>query len=303
MPASALIALATAILLWASAFVAIRAALVDFGPIDLAFLRLLIGSLILGCLIVFRRAPLPPATDVPRLVLHGFLGFSCYHALLNWGEKSVTAGSAAFLISAIPLFSMLLAALLLKERLSAHLIAGTVVCAFGVGLISLGEAGGVRFDLGALLILTAALCESLYIVLQKPMLSRYTPLEYVAWTMLAGTLPLLFAAPSAVRALIQASPSSVASLVYLGVFPAAVAYVAWSKALSHAPVTKVVFSQFLLPVITLVVGMVWLRELPGLLALTGGGIILLGVAVSLGRIRTGRIRTGRNRTPAPAKAP
>lgn len=97
------------IVLWASAFPAIRAALEAYQPSHLSLLRLLIGSIILGIAAWIMRIPLPQIRDVPVILLLGFLGFSVYHTALNLGEQTVEAGPASLLVTTTPIFAAILA--------------------------------------------------------------------------------------------------------------------------------------------------------------------------------------------------
>ena len=96
-----LAALAVALVLWASAFAAIRAALVSYGPGELALLRFLTASIVLGIYATISRMSLPKLRDLPIIALLGILGITGYHLSLNVGEMTVTAGSASMLIAVI----------------------------------------------------------------------------------------------------------------------------------------------------------------------------------------------------------
>ena len=96
-----LAALAVALVLWASAFAAIRAALVSYGPGELALLGFLTASIVLGIYAAISRMSLPKLRDLPIIALLGILGITGYHLSLNVGEMTVTAGSASMLIAVI----------------------------------------------------------------------------------------------------------------------------------------------------------------------------------------------------------
>lgn len=272
-------AIAVTLICWGSAFVGIRAGLSGYEPGHFALLRFVVACTMLGGYALATRMRLPDLRDVPMLFLHGFLGFTVYHACLNFGEQTVTAASACFLIVAIPIFTTILAVLFLGERMSRRAMFGIAVSVVGVAVIALGEKGDMAFNWGVVLILVAALSESIFMVLQKPYLSRYSAKEYVTYTVFTGTAFLLVFSPGFVDAVRTAPLEATLSGVYLGIFPAAVAYVTWAYALARADVSKVVAAQYCLPAITLVIGWVWLVELPTALSLLGGVCALLGVVL------------------------
>jgi hypothetical protein len=90
-----LIALAVVLLFWSSAFAAIRAALVAYGPYELALLRFLTASAVLGIYALASRMRLPKLRDLPLIAMLGLLGITGYHLSLNVGEVTVTAGSSS----------------------------------------------------------------------------------------------------------------------------------------------------------------------------------------------------------------
>lgn len=301
MDARALTALACALLFWASAFVGIRAALPGYDPGDLALLRFTVASLSLVPFALIRRMRPPRLADVPAIFLHGFFGFFVYHVSLNYGERTVSAASACFMIGAIPVFSALLSALFLKEKLSRQTLLGIAVSMAGLLVIANAEGQGFSFNPDAWFVILAALSESIYFVCIKPRLKRgpwdddprrYDPLSYTTYTLWAGMLLMLIFAPGLPGAVAAAPLSATLSVVYLGIFPGSVAYLCWNYGLSRGDVGKVASSQYLMPGIAMLLGWVWLREMPPALAVAGGILALSGVVV----VNTGslmkRVRAG-----------
>ena len=279
MDARTLVALCVTLFFWASAFVGIRAGLEAYSPGHLALLRFLTASAVLGAYALFVRMRLPRLGDLPRLAVHGFFGFTVYHVFLNYGEQSVSAASACFLIGAIPIFTTILAVLMLGERLTRRGVWGIVLGFLGICIIALGEGDGLEFNLGALMVVIAAFSESLFMVLQKPFLSRYSALEYVSYTLWMGTVFMLVFTPELGLAVAEAPWDATLAVVYLGICPAAVAYVTWAYALARTEVSRVVATQFSMPAITIALGFVWLGELPTPLSVAGGVVALAGVAL------------------------
>jgi len=282
-------AIALTVLLWASAFPGIRAGLEGFSPAALAALRYAVASLAFLLLAASGRIVRPKTGDLARIALAGGLGIAVYNLALNSGERSVDPGTASFLINTSPIFAALLGTLFLRERFSRWAWLGAAVAFAGAALIGFGTAGGFHFSLDAGAVLLAAVCQASQFVLQKPLLPRYGALSTTAFLVFAGTILLLPFLPEGIAALPGASRATILATLYLGLFPAALAYAAWSYALAHFPVGRTTMSLYLVAPIATGLTVVWFGIWPAPLALLGGAFAIAGVVIvnTLGR-RTSR---------------
>jgi len=265
------------VLLWVSAFAGIRVGLQGYTPGHLALLRFLVASAVLLLYAVLARMRRPKLRDLPAILVMGFSGIAVYQMLLSYGEQSVPAGEASLLIASAPCFTALLAHLFLSERLNSWGWMGMVGSFVGVAIVSLGGHQGMVFSPGAFLILGAALAESLFFVVQKPYLGKYSGLELTTYTIWAATLFLLVYAPGLAQQ-VQAAPVEMTlAVVYLGLFPAVAAYITWAYALARTTASKASSFLYLLPVLAVLIAWLWLNEIPSVLSLLGGAVVIIGV--------------------------
>jgi len=274
-----LAAIATTIIGWASAFAAIRVGLTALTPVELAAARYLSAAVPAGLYLLVARPPLPSRKDFLRLLVIGVLFISAYAVLLNTGEQTIPAGPASFIIQINPIIVALIAVPLLGERFGLGGWLGTLVSFLGVGLIAYGSGDGFGLNVGALLILGAALCTSISTILQKPLLGRMPALAVTAWVLLLGSLPLTLAIPDTLAALSLSPPAVIWSIAYLVVLPTVIGYLTWAIALKRFPASRASnFLYCIAPTATLI-GYLWLGEVPSPLSLLGGAMAIGGVLI------------------------
>lgn len=271
------------VLIWGASFAAIRVSLQGgYEAGQNVLVRFMIASLLF---LVYALWPgtkfrLPHKSDLLRILLLGWIGISLYHIFVTFGMESISAGTAGMLVGSGPIFTALIAAFFLKERLTGLGWIGLGIGFAGILFIAFGSAdASLTLTNGAVLVLIAACASAVFFVFQKPLLTRYSAIELTAYFTWAGTLPFLIFSPGIFSALQNATVEAHLSTLYVGIFPAAIAYVTWSTALSLANASSVSSLIYLEPAVAIVVAWMWLHELPSGLSLIGGVIAISGVLI------------------------
>ncbi len=269
------------VVVWASAFVGIRAAGRSFSPEALALGRLLAASGVLGSLALVRREPLPARSDLTRIAAYGVLWLVVYNVALNEAERRVDAGTAAMLVNVGPILIALLAGLVLREGFPRRLLVGCAVAFAGTAIIGAATSQhGVAASWGAGLCIVAAFAYAAAVVVQKPALGRNSAFQVTWIACTVATIACLPFAPLLVRDLGDAGSSAIAWTIYLGVGPTAIGFVLWAYALNRTTAGRLGSLTYLAPPIAILLGWAVLGETPPLLAVAGGALCFGGVVLA-----------------------
>lgn len=269
------------VVLWASAFVGIRAVGQDFSPGALTLGRLVIGALVLGGFVLVRGFVLPRGRDLLFVAMYGLLWFAGYNIALNAAERTLDAGTAAMLVQIGPIIVAILAGVFLKEGFAPKLLLGSLVALLGAVIIAAGSSVERRIEFsGVVVCLLAGVLYAAGMVAQKPVLRR-TPALQATWLgCVVGVLACLPFTPTLWDEVGRASGGSILGLVYLGVFPTAIAFTTWAYALSRTSAGQLGATTYLVPVVAAGMSWVLLDEVPPALSFVGGTLCLVGVALT-----------------------
>lgn len=273
-------AIGCVLLLWASAFVAIRWVGDDLSAGSLALARQLVAATVLVGVALWRRPPFPRGRSLVLVLVYGLLWFGGYTLVLNLAERHLDAGTTAMLVNVAPLIVAVVAGVVFKEGFPKTLVVGIGVAFVGVVLIAAGGVGAHSDPVGIALGLLAAVLYASGVLVQKVAL-RTTDALAATWVgCAAGAVALLPFLPNLVGELADAPGSAVGAAVYLGVFPSAVAFLLWAWVLQRSTAGATASATLAVPAIVVLLAWVLLGELPTPLAILGGVLCLAGVAWS-----------------------
>jgi drug/metabolite transporter (DMT)-like permease len=281
------IAIGVTIVAWASAFIVIRGTGQYFSGGALALGRLVVGTVLLGIVVLIgRKWVAPNRREWLQIIGFGVLWFGGYNIALNTAEQSLDAGTTAMIVNVGPILIALGAGVFLREGIPKWLAIGAGVAFLGVVLIGLGTGGAELGDgVGVVLALVAAVTYAAGVLLQKPALKRL-PNAQVTWLGCAiGMVACLPFAGDLVRDIQVAPPAGILGVLYLGAIPTALAFSTWAYALSRMPAGQLGVSTYIVPPLAVILGLIVFGEVPAVLAVIGGVVCLVGVALSRRRAR------------------
>ena len=284
------IAVVAVMVLWAANFIVVKGIIDVLPPVGFTFLRYSLASVALLAILRWSEGEVRlPRPGAGRIMLLGGLGFGLYQMLWTVGLQSIPAGDSALLIAASPVLTAVIAVLIGTDTLNPRKAVGVVLSFAGVVLVI---AAGVGIELtgspiGFALTMAAALCWATYTAFGAKVLRRHSPLVLTTWATIGGTLVL---APVGIGQLLspgalgpeqaEALPSIVFAIAFSGLLAAALANVVVFQGVGLLGPTRVMTLQSLVPAMAVVLAFLFLHEPIRPFQVVGGGIIILGVALT-----------------------
>jgi len=278
-------ALLATMLIWGVTPVLLRSLSVGLGPADALVIRYV--PLALTCIVILAATGKwrIARADWPRLLVISIIGVSGYSIASVYAFATVPAGIGGLIYATQPLFIVLLAVIMLGERLTFPAIFGLALAFAGTVFLvwdDLAPADGAQSYLtGILLLLFACFAWSFYSVPGKTIILRYGTLPITAMSLLIGTLPMLvLASPATIATLHAMTPRQWAELLFLAFVSSFIAMIGWTYATARLPAATVGAMLYVIPVIALMAGALFLGETVTLTTILGGLLILGGVALA-----------------------
>lgn len=281
-------------LLWACSYVVVKIGLGDLDPLALVFWRFAAAFVVLFLWLLIRRCPVRMARgDALRIVSAGLLLGSS-----NWlwvaGINLSYATDASLLYVFEPIWGILLAGIVLRERILWTTIAGLGLVLFGLAALSnfdlaaFGFSGG-GVGMGNLLVVVGLICEGCFSIVLKPMARRVPALVTTAGAL--GVALVVIAIPIALRGHLPVPTrmSALLAIAYLAFICTVVGYTLWIQIMKHVPVGVMLFTVFIQPVVGPFVAAAALGEAIDARVITGGAFLIAGMAAAvMGHVRSQR---------------
>jgi len=276
-------AAALAVVFWGVSFVATKAALAEVAPVTLIFLRFAIGAVVL--LAIVRE--LPPREAWPALALMGFIGVFVHQMLQAYALTMTSATNSGWLIGVTPIWSAVLAAIVLRERFGFWKVVGLAGGFAGALLVvTKGDFSSRVFGrpstTGDLLILISTVNWAIYSVLGHRTIRTLGPRRATSGAMLFGAAMLapFFIAQKGWRQIPSLTVTGWSALLFLAVCCSALGYLFWYGALERIEVSRVAALLYAEPLVTFVAAALLLGERVSGVVIAGGILVLISVLIA-----------------------
>lgn len=274
------------VVIWGATFVATKKTLQEASPALIVWLRFAIGIVVLGVTVAARKQfTIPAWRELPYLALLGFLGVTLHQWLQATGLQTAAATNTAWIVATIPMFTVLLGWLVLKEKLGAVHIGGIILATVGVlVIVSKGDVPalfkGVFGTLGEFLILISSVNWAVFSIISRRGLKTYPATLMMFYVMVFGWLFAniwLFGFGSGLSEIPHLSGQGWVGILILGLLGSGVAYITWYDALQALPAGQLSVFINVEPLITTVIAALVLGESITWVIVLGAAMILLGI--------------------------
>jgi len=273
-------------LIWGTTWAAIRIGLGGIPPFTGVALRFTLASALLIAVAPLMGVRFGTHPLEPRLwIANAALSFCGSYGIVYWCEQWIPSGLAAILFATSPLFVAILAHFVLpKEPLKRSSLLGVLIGFAGITVIFLQDLallGGPRVAFAALVMLAAPFVSALASVAIKRWGSGIHPVSLAAVPMgMAGGIMGALALLTERGRPVSFDAASVGALLYLALFGSAVTFSLYYWLLSHIPATRISLLAYLIPLVAVAVGAVFMREPVTVRTLAGSALVLAGVMVA-----------------------
>jgi drug/metabolite transporter (DMT)-like permease len=282
------IAILLVMLTWGANVVAVKAVLTDVPPVLFAFVRFGTAFLVLLAVLRFREGSVGlPRRDILPLFLLGLAGFGLYQDLWATALGRTTASNSALITAATPVGTLLIAAAIGSDKLSATKALGALIGFSGVVAV-VGATHGFGFTVassGDLMTFAATICWACYVAFGAPVLRRHSPLRTATWAIGFGCLGML---PLAAWQMASFDPSrihvgDIGIFLFCTLLAGAAANVVMFEVVKVLGPARTMLFQFLVPAFAVAMAAVFLGEQIVVGQLAGGAVIVLGILVARSR--------------------
>ena len=267
--------------MWGMSFLFIELALRELGPIWIVAGRTAVGGIVLLTILLLRGTGLPRGRDLwLRLVTLGVVNNALPWAMVAWAQQRLPSGLTGLLMAIVPTSTLLVAALVGLERITPRRLAGLLLALGGVAVIVGGDAEQPGRVLAVLAVVLATLGYASGAVFAKSQVSgRAPPLTIATGQVLSAavvTLPVawLIEGRPAVASL---APTTLGAVALLGALGTGMAFLVFYVLVARVGATNATLTTYLIPIVAVAAGTLFLDERLGPSALAGGGLILVGI--------------------------
>jgi drug/metabolite transporter (DMT)-like permease len=281
-------ALILSIFIWGSTYGVNKLALNEIPPVTLAMIRFAIASLVLSCWVLFlkkwpelRRAL---KEDWFYFLMVGIFGIALMYISENFALKMTSTSETAIITNSDPLLVAILSSIFLKEKFDAQRFIGLMLGFFGMTVVisrgfDIASILQSQSFFGNILAFVSSCAWGVYIIMSKKRIMKYGPVIFTTATSIFGALAIAVMALFFEKSpdLLAVSTKTWLLVLYLGIVVSAFNFTLWNYALLRLKASNAAMYWYLVPVVAVFGGVIFLKENLTLTTIMGGILILTGI--------------------------
>lgn len=277
----AIAAILLSVIFWGYSFVSTKIVLSELPPITIAFFRQIIAASVLILFLFIKKLFVKmPIRDVLLLAASSLFGIVFYFLFENIGLKYTTASNGSIIVAAVPIFTLVTESLFYKFKVTKRVVICVAVSVIGVVLV-IFEQGSLDFSSsstkGNLLMIGAMVSWVIYTIICKSLTDKYKGIVITGYQMIAGSILFIpFIIPE-IDQWKEISTYSLINLLYLALFCSALAYYLYNFAVKGLGATVSSMFLNLIPIVSIIGGVLVLSEKISLLQIGGMLLIMLSL--------------------------
>ncbi|HEX2925904.1 MAG TPA: DMT family transporter [Ruminiclostridium sp.] len=274
----AVAALLVTVIFWGYSFVSTKIILNELPPLSIAFFRQLIASIVLSVFLLSRKLFVKmPLKDLLLLTASSFFGIVLYFLFENTGLKYTTASNASIIVAAVPIFTLITESLFYKLKITGRITACVIVSIAGVFLV-IFEQGSLDLTgnslKGNFLMIGAMVSWVIYTVICKSLTRKYRGIVITTYQMIAASILFIPFIMHDVSKWHGITTYALINLLYLALFCSALAYYLYNVAVTNLGATVSSMFLNLIPVVSIIGGVLVLHERISVLQIAGMLLIM-----------------------------
>ncbi len=274
----------TVTILWGYAWVLMKEVLAYMGPFTFSSFRFGTGSIVLLLIVWLSQKGFPLKKYWKQLLIQGILQTSIVFLLVMYGLRFVDAGKSSVLLYSMPMWSSLLAAKFLNEKLTPAKFIGLLIGMMGLLTIlgwDIWIGQNIQVLFGEILIIIAAISWAISNVYYRIKLQHLPQLQVNAYQMLFGTIGIIIATLFMEwNQPIDLNIHSIYYILFTGILASALCFTVWFLILSLIDMVTATISTLLVPIFGLFFSSLIIDEKMSIGVITGSGLIILGIIVA-----------------------
>jgi drug/metabolite transporter (DMT)-like permease len=277
--------LVVAMIFWSFSFIWYKEVYLNFSPLTVIFLRLVISSSLLFLFTAsIKRLQKIQAKDFKLYMLAAFFEPFIYFLGEAFGMKLISSTLAAIIVATIPLFTPIAAAYFYNERLSKINISGLILSVVGVCLVVFEKGFAITASLTGLLLMLLAVCGAIgYSVCVKKLTDSYNSFTIVAWQNFIGAiyfLPLFTFFNPGMGKIFSFPIETFIPVLKMAIFASTLAFLFFTMGIGKIGITRANIFTNIIPVFTAILSFFLLGESFTWIKIAGIGVVIAGLLLS-----------------------